>query len=122
MSKVVLIVEDDVRNMKLFRDLLQHHGFAILEATNGKEGVKLALKKSPDLILMDIQMPVMDGLEATRIIKADSRAKGIPIVALTSYAMKGDRQKALEAGCDGYLAKPIDTRNFLKEISAYLSE
>jgi two-component system cell cycle response regulator DivK len=121
MSKVVLIVENDSRNMKLFRDLLQVHGIATLEATNGQEGVKLAMEKKPDLILMDIQMPVMDGLEATRILKADGRTRGIPIIALTSYAMKGDHERALGAGCDGYLAKPVDTRNFLKEISAYLS-
>ena len=119
MSKVVLIVEDDVRNMKLFRDLLQHHGFAILEATNGKEGVKLALEKSPDLILMDIQMPVMDGLEATRIIKADSRTKGIPIVALTSYAMKGDRERVLKVGCDEYISKPVDIRELTKMVDHF---
>jgi two-component system cell cycle response regulator DivK len=122
MSKVVLIVEDDPKSMKLIRDLLQYHGYATLEARNGEEGVKLAIEKRPDLILMDIQMPVMDGLEATRIIRANAMTKDIPIVALTSYAMRGDEEKLLQAGCDGYLAKPIDTRSFLKEISAYLSK
>lgn len=122
MSKVVLIVEDDPKNMKLIRALLQYHGYATIEATDGKEGVKLAIENRPDLILMDIQLPAMDGLEATRIIKANAMTKGIPIVALTSYAMKGDEGRVLQAGCDGYLAKPINTRNFLKEISAYLSK
>lgn len=122
MSKVVLIVEDDPRNMKLIRDLLQHHGYATLEARNGEEGIKLAIEKRPDLILMDIQMPVMDGLEATRIIKANAMTKDIPVVALTSYAMRGDEDRLLQAGCDGYIAKPIDTRNFPREISAYLSK
>jgi two-component system cell cycle response regulator DivK len=122
MNKTVLIVEDDPRNMKLIRDLLQRHGYATLEAGNGEEGVNLAIEKRPDLILMDIQMPVMDGLEATRIIKANAMTKDIPIVALTSYAMREDEDRLIQAGCDGYLAKPIDTRKFPKEISAYLSK
>jgi two-component system cell cycle response regulator DivK len=122
MNKAVLIVEDDPRNMKLIRDLLQHYGYTTLEAGNGEEGVKLAIEKRPDLILMDIQMPVMDGVEATRIIKANAMTKDIPIVAITSYAMKGDEDRLLQAGCDGYLAKPIDTRKFPEEISAYLSK
>ncbi len=122
MKKVVLIVEDDLKSLKLFRDLLQATGYAILEATNGKKAVELAREKKPDLILMDIQMPVMDGFEATKILKADAETRNIPIIALTSYAMKEDDEKMREAGCDGYITKPIDTREFLKKVSEFLSK
>lgn len=122
MGRVILIVEDEPRNRKLIRDLLQLKGYATLEATNGKQGVKIAREKKPDLILMDIQMPIMDGLEATRILKTDVETKGIPIIALTSYAMKGDEEKICEAGCNEYMTKPIDTREFLKKVAEYLSE
>ena len=119
MGKTILIVEDEPRNLKLLRDLLQRFGYEILEATDGEQGVKSAGEKMPDLILMDIMMPKMDGLEATRIIKADTKTKHIPIIALTSYAMKGDREKTIEAGCDGYIAKPIDIKEVLKTIETY---
>ncbi len=121
MKKIVLIVEDDLKSLKLFRDLLQATGYATLEATNGKKAVELAREKKPDLILMDIQMPVMDGFEATKILKADAETRNIPIIALTSYAMKEDEEKIREAGCDGYITKPIDTRGFLKKVAEYLS-
>ena len=121
MGKTILIVEDEPRNLKLLRDLLQRFGYEILEALDGEQGVKLAGEKMPDLILMDIMMPKMDGLEATRIIKADTKTKHIPIIALTSYAMKGDREKTVEAGCDGYIAKPIDIKEVLKAIEHYLT-
>ena len=121
MGKTILIVEDEPRNMKLLRDLLQRFGYEILEALDGEQGVKLAGERMPDLILMDIMMPKMDGLEATRIIKANTKTKHIPIIALTSYAMKGDREKTIEAGCDGYLAKPIDIKEVLKTIETYLT-
>ena len=121
MGKTILIVEDEPRNLKLLRDLLQRFGYEILEATDGEQGVKSAGEKMPDLILMDIMMPKMDGLEATRIIKADIKTKHIPIIALTSYAMKGDREKTIEAGCDGYIAKPIDIKEVLKTIGTYLT-
>ena len=121
MGKTILIVEDEPRNLKLLRDLLQRFGYEILEASDGEQGVKSAGEKMPDLILMDIMMPKMDGLEATRIIKADTKTKHIPIIALTSYAMKGDREKAIEAGCDGYIAKPIDIKEVLKTIETYLT-
>jgi len=120
MKKVVVIVEDDLKSLKLFRDLLQATGYAILEATNGKKAVELAREKKPDLILMDIQMPVVDGFEATKILKADAETRNIPIIALTSYAMKEDKEKIREAGCDGYITKPIDTREFLKKVAEYL--
>jgi two-component system cell cycle response regulator DivK len=121
MTKTILIVEDEPRNLKLLRDLLQRFGYEILEAPDGEVGVKLAGEKMPGLILMDIMMPKMDGLEATRIIKADEKTKHIPIIALTSYAMKGDREKTIEAGCDGYIAKPIDIKEVLKAIEHFLT-
>lgn len=121
MARVILIVEDEPRNRKLIRDLLQIKGYATLEATNGKQGVKIAREKKPDLILMDILMPVMDGLEATRILKADAETKDIPIIALTSYAMKADEERIRQAGCDEYITKPIDTREFVKKITEYLA-
>ena len=122
MAKTILIVEDDTKNMTLFRDLLQVSGYSIIEANDGKQGVELARAKKPDLILMDIQMPEMDGLEATRILKADATTSNIPVIALTSYAMKGDREKMLEAGFDGYLSKPIDIKELLGEVAKYISE
>ena len=92
-----------------------------MEAPDGEQGVKITGEKIPDLILMDIMMPKMDGLEATRIIKADNKTKHIPVIALTSYAMKGDREKTIEAGCDGYIAKPIDIQEVLKTIEHFLT-
>ena len=121
MRKVILIVEDDPKSLTLTRDLLQISGYTTIEATNGEQGVELAKAKKPDLILMDIMMPKMDGLEATRILKADITTKNIPIVALTSYAMKGDKERMLEAGCDGYIAKPVDIQKLLKTVGEYLS-
>jgi two-component system cell cycle response regulator DivK len=121
MAKVVLIVEDETKNLKLFRDLLQRFGYATIEATDGEQGVELAKANKPDLILMDIMMPKMNGLEATRILKADITTKNIPIVALTSYAMKGDKERILEVGCDGYIAKPVDIQELLKTVGEYLS-
>jgi CheY-like chemotaxis protein len=117
MTKVILIVEDEPINLKLVGDLLKRIGYITIEATDGKQGVELARAKKPDLILMDIQMPVMDGLEATRVLKADATTKNIPVLALTSYAMEGDKERILEAGCDGYLTKPIDIQEFVKEVT-----
>ena len=122
MTKVILIVEDEPKNLKLASDLLQASGYTTIEATDGKQGVELAKAKNPDLILMDIQMPVMDGLEATRILKRDTTTKDIPVLALTSYAMKGDEERILEAGCNGYLAKPFDIQKLLEEVAKYFLE
>ena len=122
MGRVILIVEDDPRNLKLIRDLLQIRGYATLEATDGKQGVDMARAKMPDLILMDIQMPVMDGLEATSILKADPVTKSITIVALTAFAMQGDREKCMEAGFNDYITKPLDTRAFMTKIKEYLEK
>jgi len=122
MGRVILIVEDDPRNLKLIRDLLQIKGYTTLEATDGKQGVDMARAKMPDLILMDIQMPVMDGFEATSILKADPVTKSITIVALTAFAMQGDREKCMEAGFNDYITKPLDTRAFMTKIKEYLEK
>jgi len=122
LGRVILIVEDDPRNLKLMRDLLQIRGYTTLEATDGKQGVDMARAKMPDLILMDIQMPVMDGFEATSILKADPVTKSITIVALTAFAMQGDREKCIEAGFNDYITKPLDTRAFMTKIKEYLEK
>ena len=119
MGKLMLIVEDDHMNLTLLRELLQKFGYTTIEVENGKDGVNLARIKKPDLILMDIQLPVMDGLEATKILKMDAKTREIPVLALTSYAMKGDRDRMLEAGFDGYLAKPVDVREFLATVAQF---
>ena len=121
MAKVILIVEDEPRNLKLVGDLLQVSGYETIEATNGKQGVELARTGKPDLILMDVQMPVMDGLEATRILKADATTRNIPVLALTASAMKEEKEKIFQAGCDEYITKPFDIKELLKEVSKYLS-
>lgn len=121
MAKLILLVEDDSKNLKLVRDLLQVSGYTTIEATDGKQGVELAKARNPDLILMDVQMPVMDGLKATRILKADAATRSIPIVALTAQAMNGDKEKVLQAGCDGYLTKPLDVPKLLETVAKYLS-
>ena len=110
MSLTILIVEDNVQNRLLMVDILRIHGFDIIEAKDGQEGLQLAREQQPDLILLDMQMPVMDGLEAARRLKADPGTRAIKILAITSFAMKGDRERILAAGCDEYMAKPIDTR------------
>lgn len=110
--KRVLIVEDDANNMKLLKELLFAIGFGVLEARNGREGVDLAIKEGPDLIIMDYLMPVMDGIQATKLIKADPRCKGVPLVMLTASAMLGDRERMMRAGCDAYISKPIDFAEF----------
>lgn len=119
--KTILVVEDNDLNMKLVRGLIKIGKYRMLEANDAEIGIQLVREQRPDLVLMDIQLPGMDGLSATKIIKEDPSVKDIPIVALTSYAMQGDEEKALEAGCTGYIAKPIDTRKFLKTISQYLN-
>jgi two-component system cell cycle response regulator DivK len=122
MDRVILIVEDDPRNLKLIRDLLQIRGYTTLEATDGKQGVDIARAKMPDLILMDIQMPLMDGFEAISILKADPATKSITIVALTAFAMQGDREKCMEAGFNDYITKPLDTRAFMTKVKEYLEK
>ena len=118
-KKTILVIEDNELNMKLVRSLLMMSNYTILEAVDAESGIKLAREKNPDLVLMDIQLPGMDGLAATQILKADGK---ITIIALTSHAMEGDEKKVKEAGCDGYITKPIDTRNFLQQVSDYLNK
>lgn len=119
-GKTILIIEDNELNMKLVRGLLVFGKYRVIEAANAEAGLTAARTHSPDLILMDIQLPGMDGLSATRIVKEDPLLKEIPVIALSSYAMQSDEEKAGEAGCIGYITKPIDTRNFLKTIGQYL--
>jgi len=118
-DKTVLVVEDNELNMKLVKTLLEFQKYHVLAAEDAEKGLQLAHDHHPDLILMDIQLPGMDGLSATRLIKKDPDLKAIPVVALTSFAMHGDEEKALNAGCNGYIAKPINTREFCKKIAQY---
>ncbi len=122
MSKKILIVEDTEDNRQILRDLLGMAGYTLIEAGDGAEGVAKAAEHRPDLILMDIQMPVMDGYEATRRIKADPALKSIPVVAVTSYALSGDEAKTREAGCDAYIAKPYSPRQMLAKVREILGE
>ncbi len=120
MVKTVLIVEDNELNMKLFNDLLQAHGYHTVQTMDGREVLKLAREKRPDLILMDIQLPEISGLEVTKLLKADDELKSIPVIAVTAFAMKGDEEKIRDGGCEGYLAKPISVPIFLETISKFL--
>jgi CheY-like chemotaxis protein len=115
----VLVIEDNALNMKLVRTLLEIGKYRVLEAVNAETGIRMAREHRPDLVLIDIQLPDMDGLEATRIIRKDPALKNTPVVAVTSYAMHGDEEEALEAGCTGFITKPLDTRSFLETISGY---
>ncbi len=121
MKKKILVIEDNKINMKLVRTLLQIGKYEIMEAEDAESGIEMARSDSPDMILMDIQLPGIDGFEATAILKSDPATSNIPIVALTSYAMDGDKKRAQEVGCDGYICKPIDTRTFLKEIGKFFA-
>lgn len=121
MSKTILIVEDNELNMKLFNDLLQAHGYNTVQTMDGRDAVTLARDHRPDLILMDIQLPEISGLEITRVLKADSDLKRIPVVAVTAFAMKGDEEKIREGGCEGYIAKPISIPTFLDTVSRFLN-
>jgi two-component system, cell cycle response regulator DivK len=120
MSKCILVVEDQEDNRRILRDLLTSAGFDLIEATTGDEGIRLAESRRPDLILMDIQMPVLDGYEATRRIKATTELQHIPIIVVTSYALSGDDAKARAAGADAYVAKPFSPRELLAKIREFL--
>ena len=117
----ILLVEDNAMNRRLAQFLLKSQGYTVFEATNGQEALDLAKAHLPDLILMDLQLPELDGFMTTRILKDDAATKDIPVVALTAYAMQGDAERALEAGCDGYITKPINTKDFLEEVATYLT-
>jgi len=118
--KRILVIEDNETNLYLMRFLLENNGFSVMEAKTGFQGVAVAEKENFDLILMDIQLPDIDGLEATRKIRASGTRAAVPILAVTSYAMVGDREKALTAGCTGYIEKPIDPVTFISEIKKYI--
>jgi len=119
-NKTILLIEDNELNRKLVRAMLPKDKHQVLEAEDAETGVQLAQEYKPDLILMDIQLPGMGGLSATRIIKKDSVLKDTPVIALTSYAMQGDEAEAREAGCDDYITKPIDRQRFLEAVSRFL--
>ena len=121
MKKTVLIVEDNELNMKLFHDLLEAHGYDTLQTRDGMEALKMARLHRPDLILMDIQLPEVSGLEVTKWIKEDEDLKSIPIIAVTAFAMKGDEEKIREGGCEDYIAKPISVTRFLESVQKFLS-
>ena len=116
----VLIVEDNPKNMKLMRDLMRMQGYQTLEAPDGPAGLEAARQHRPDLILMDIQLPQMDGYEVTRRLKAQEETKQIPVIAVTSFAMKGEEDRAREAGCDAYVSKPIDIRKLVETVQGFL--
>ncbi len=120
MKAKILAIEDNEQNLYLVTFILEKNGYEVIEARDGTTGVKLAIQEKPDLIIMDIQLPDIDGLEATRRIRTSEVNGEIPIVALTSYAMTGDREKALAAGCTGYIEKPINADTFIAEIERYL--
>jgi CheY-like chemotaxis protein len=120
MKAKILLIEDNPQNRYLTSFLLQRHGFEVVQAETGAEGLELAARVLPDLILLDIQLPGMDGHTVARLLKADSKLSRIPIVAVTSYAMVGDREKCLEAGAEGYIEKPIDPDTFVTEIERFL--
>ena len=122
MTKRILVVEDTDDNRKIIRDLLSSVGYELIEAVDGAEGVALAQSERPDLILMDIQLPVLDGYEATRRIRAIPELAAVPIIAVTSYALSGDEAKTRAAGCDGYVAKPFSPRQLLAKIREFLPD
>jgi two-component system, cell cycle response regulator DivK len=115
----ILVVEDNERNMKLLRDVLQASGYGTLEAGNGEQAVTLAAEHRPALVLMDVRLPDMDGLEALRRLRADQQTASIPVIAVTAQAMKGDRERFIEAGFDGYLSKPVDIDELLAAVERY---
>ena len=117
---LVLIVEDNEKNMKLVRDILQAKGYETMEAGTAEEGIKLALERIPDLVLMDIQLPGMNGMEALEVLRANSATSHIPVVAITASVMEQDRQQIMDTGFDGFIEKPIDLRAFLATVQAAL--
>ena len=119
-GKTILVVEDNELNMKLFRDLLEVQGYRVLQTRDGMEALKLARHHRPDLILMDIQLPGVSGLEVTKWIKDDITLRAIPIIAVTAFAMKGDEEKIRRGGCEAYMAKPISVVSFLKTVEQFL--
>lgn len=120
-EQTVLIVEDNEDNRIVYSTILRHHGFRVVEALDGEEGIAKARSELPDIILMDISIPVIDGWEVTQTLKRDETTRHIPVVALTAHAMPGDRERAISVGCDGYLAKPCEPRAVLAEVNRLLA-
>ena len=118
----ILVVEDHEDNRRILRDLLTSSGYEMIEAVNGAEGLAMAKTHKPDLILMDISIPIIDGWEATQVLKHDPETRQIPIIALTAHALASDREKAMEVGCDGYLAKPCEPRAVVAEVQRFLGK
>lgn len=122
MAKSILIVEDNELNMKLFNDLLEAKGYAVIQTRNGMDALDMARDHKPDLILMDIQLPEVSGLEVTKWIKEDEKIAHIPIIAVTAFAMKGDEDRIRQGGCEAYISKPISVASFLKTIQFYIGD
>ncbi len=122
MSKTVMIVEDNELNMKLFHDLLDAHGYDTIQTRDGKDAFELAQRHRPDLIVMDMQLPGVSGLEVTRLLKEDEGLKGIPVIAVTAFAMKGDEDRIREGGCEAYIAKPIRIDELMGTVRHFLGE
>jgi len=121
MNYVILVVEDNERNLKLVRDVLEYAGYDVRVARTGEDGITLAVSEPPDLVLMDLQLPGIDGMEALRRLRESPRTAGIPVVAVTAQAMKQDRERALDAGFNGYIEKPISVRAFPDQVRGFLS-
>ncbi|MCB1486144.1 MAG: response regulator [Bauldia sp.] len=122
MPKTVLVVEDNELNMKLFHDLLEASGYETIETRNGLEAIDLARSHRPDLILMDIQLPEVSGLEVTKWLKEDDDLRAIPVIAVTAFAMKGDEERIRQGGCEAYLSKPISVTKFIETVKSYLGD
>ena len=120
MPKTVLLVEDNVDNRTIYRTILEFAGYTLIEAEDGEAALRQAREGGPDLILMDISIPLVDGWEVTRTLKADPLTSGIPVIALTAHALAEDRRRAEEVGCDGYLAKPVEPRRVMEEVERFL--
>ncbi|HLB09898.1 MAG TPA: response regulator [Gemmatimonadaceae bacterium] len=121
-GKTVLLVEDNEDNRIVYSTILQHFGYVVMEALNGEEGIAKARAERPDLILMDISIPVIYGWEATQVLKRDPETRGIPIIALTAHALASDREKAMEVGCDSYLAKPCEPKAVVSEVEKFIGK
>jgi len=121
MNRCILVVEDQEDNRRILRDLLTSNGYDLVEAENGEQALEMAERRRPDLILMDVQIPLLDGYEVTRRLKADPVLRAIPIIVVTSYALSGDESKARAAGCNGYVSKPYSTRQLLAKIQEYIA-
>ncbi|MBC7788386.1 MAG: response regulator [Anaerolineae bacterium] len=119
-GKTVLLVEDNEDNRIVYSTILEHFGYSVIEALNGEEGIAKARSEMPDLILMDISIPVIDGWEATQVLKRDPATRAIPIIALTAHALAADREKAFEVGCDAYLAKPCEPKTVVSEVRRFI--